>query len=58
MLRVAKAKGWNKRKVQRRFMWFLWRDIEGETYHSKDLAALAMIKISAETGEDFISWAH
>jgi len=41
MYRVKKANGWNKYKVQKRFMLIFWRDLEGAVFDSEGLAHLA-----------------
>jgi hypothetical protein len=46
MYRVKKAKGWNKYKVQKRFMCFFWRDAEGnKTYCGRGLAEIRAIEL-------------
>ena len=41
MYRVKKANGWNKYKVQYRFLYLFWRDVKYANYCSKGLADVA-----------------
>lgn len=51
MIRVKKTDGWNKYKIQRRFLFVFWRDISCTRYHSKALAAIAAVDIAVKNDE-------
>jgi len=45
MYRVKKVSGWNRYKVQKRFLWLFWRDVKGMNFYSKDGAILRCAKL-------------
>ena len=44
--KVVKANGWNKYKVQKRFLFFFWRDRKKSIYTSKPEAYRAAVMIN------------
>ena len=45
MYRVKKDNGWNRYKVQKRFLWLFWRDVKFMNFYSKDVAILCCAKL-------------
>ena len=45
MYRVKKTNGWNRYKIQKRFM-FIYLDVKGEVYTSKSAAGIRAIKLN------------
>ncbi len=45
MYRVKKDKGWNRYKVQKRFLWLFWCDVKGMNFYSKVEAILCCAKL-------------
>lgn len=48
MYRVEKACGWNKYKVQKRFLFFFWFDVPYASYCSKGVAIAWCAKMTEE----------
>ncbi len=49
MFRVKKIAGWNKYKVQKRFMLFFWRDAEKDkAYCNKGYAAIRAVELNSK----------
>jgi len=47
MFRVSKAIGWNKYRVQKRYLGFLWLNYGKATFVGYDIAALNVIRLNA-----------
>ena len=49
MFRIKKVLGWNKYKVQKRFMFLFWRDAEpGKDYCGKGIALARAVKLASD----------
>lgn len=47
MLRVKKVNGWNRYRIQKRFM-LIWFNLDEKVYTSQDLALLALATLICE----------
>lgn len=46
MIRVKKTDGWNRYKLQKRFLLFFWEDVDTKTYTGKGVATAAAIQLA------------